>query len=132
MLTQTLEQSPKNRRDQRQTSHLLLARAQFGSRNLAITWVEGAPRSQQSLHAHPDTEQVYVIVAGRGHMIIDGEREEVRVGTMVFIPPRAEHAFRNPGPARLVYASRRRLNHQPRCSPISPPRTAETQADAAS
>ena len=105
MLIQTLDQSPKNRRGAGQTSHLLLAPAQFGSRNLAITWVEGAPGSQQSLHAHPDSEQVYVIVAGRGRMIVDGEQQHVGTGTMVLIPPGAQHAIHNPGSEELVYVT---------------------------
>jgi mannose-6-phosphate isomerase-like protein (cupin superfamily) len=105
MFTQTLEQSPKNRRGGGQTSYLLLAPAQFGSRNLAITWVQGAPGSQQSLHAHPDSEQVYVIVAGRGRMMVDGQERDVGAGTMVLIPPGAQHAIRNPGPEQLIYVT---------------------------
>ena len=101
MFTQTLEQSPKNRRGGGQTSHLLLAPAQFSSRNLAITWVQGAQGSRQSLHSHPDSEQVYVIVAGRGRMMVDGQEQDVGAGTMVLIPPGAQHAIHNPGPGQL-------------------------------
>ena len=42
MQMQTLETSPRNHRGG-QVSHLLLAPGQFGSQNLAITWVEGGP-----------------------------------------------------------------------------------------
>jgi mannose-6-phosphate isomerase-like protein (cupin superfamily) len=105
MFIQTLEQSPKNHRGEGQISHLLLGPAQFGSRNLAVTWVEGAPGSQQSLHAHPDSEQAYVIVVGRGRMIVDGEERDVHAGTMVLIPPGAAHAIRNPGPEALIYVT---------------------------
>jgi mannose-6-phosphate isomerase-like protein (cupin superfamily) len=105
MFTQTLEQSPKNPRGGGQTSHLLLAPAQFGSRNLAITWVHGATGSRQPLHAHPDSEQVYVIVAGRGRMILEDEEQDVGAGTMVLIPPGAQHAIHNPGPEQLVYVT---------------------------
>ena len=88
-----------------QVSHLLLAPGQFGSRNLAVTWVEGTPRSQQPVHAHPDCEQVYVVVAGRGRMIVGGQEQDVRAGTLVFVPPGTEHAIRNPGPGTFVYVS---------------------------
>jgi mannose-6-phosphate isomerase-like protein (cupin superfamily) len=67
--------------------------------------VEGAPGSQQSLHAHPDSEQVYVIVAGRGRIIVDTEEQDVDAGTLVLIPPGATHTIRNPGPDQLVYIS---------------------------
>ena len=51
MYIQTLTGSPENRRGSGQLSRLLLAPGQFGSRQLAITWVEGAAGSQQPLHA---------------------------------------------------------------------------------
>lgn len=86
-------------------SRLLLAPGQFGSRQLAVTWVQAAPGSQQPLHAHGDSEQVYVVVSGRGRMIVAGEEHEVQAGTLVFIPPGAEHAIYNPGPQELVYVS---------------------------
>jgi mannose-6-phosphate isomerase-like protein (cupin superfamily) len=39
----------------------------------------GEPGSQQSLHAHDDSEQVYVVIRGRGLMIVDDEAVEVAV-----------------------------------------------------
>jgi mannose-6-phosphate isomerase-like protein (cupin superfamily) len=105
MFCQTLTDSPENRRGNGQVSRLLLAPGQFGSRHLAVTWVEADPGSQQRLHSHPDSEQVYVIISGRGQMLVAGEKKEVRSGTLVFIPPGAEHAIYNPGPDQLVYAS---------------------------
>jgi mannose-6-phosphate isomerase-like protein (cupin superfamily) len=105
VFTQTLASSPENRRGNGQLSRLLLAPGQFGSRHLAVTWVQAAPGSQQPLHAHPESEQVYVIVSGQGRMIIAGEEQEVRAGTLVFIPPGAEHAIHNPGPHELAYIS---------------------------
>ena len=105
MFTQTLEQSPKNRRGGGQTSHLLLAPAQFSARNLAITWVQGSPGSRQSLNSYPDSEHLYVIFARRGRMIVDGEQQHVGTGTMVLIPPGAQHAIHNPGPEKLIYVT---------------------------
>jgi mannose-6-phosphate isomerase-like protein (cupin superfamily) len=105
MFTQTLAESPENRRGNGQVSRLLLAPGQFGSRHLAATWVKAAPGSQQPLHAHPYSEQLYVIVRGRGRMIVAGEEREVQAGTLVFIPAGAEHAIYNPGPEQLVYVS---------------------------
>lgn len=105
VFVQTLASSPENRRGNGQVSRLLLAPGQFGSRQLAVTWVQAAPGSQQPLHAHADSEQVYVVVSGRGRMIVAGEEQEVHAGELVFIPPGAEHAIYNPGPHELVYAS---------------------------
>ena len=47
MFMQMIGDSPQNRWGGGQVSHLLLAPGQFGSRNLAVTWVEG-PREASS------------------------------------------------------------------------------------
>ena len=86
-------------------SHLLLAPGQFGSRNLAITWVEGGPASEQPVHSHPDNEQVYVIVEGRGAMTVGDETVEVGPGTAVLVPPETAHSIRNVGEEKLVFIS---------------------------
>jgi mannose-6-phosphate isomerase-like protein (cupin superfamily) len=96
---------PRNERGDGQVSHLLLAEGQFGSRNLAVTWVEGAPGSQQPVHAHAESEQAYVIVRGSGRMILGDDERELGPGTLVFIPPATPHAIRNDGDEPLVYVS---------------------------
>ncbi len=104
MNVQTLDQSPKNHRGG-QVSSLLLAPGQFDSKNLAITWVEGAPGSQQPAHSHPDNEQAYVIVKGRGLMTVGAESQEVSAGTVVLVPPKTDHYIRNVGHGPLVFVS---------------------------
>lgn len=64
-----LTSSPRNERGDGQVSHLLLAKGQFGSQRLCITWVECQPGSQQAWHRHLTQEQVYVIVRGQGQML---------------------------------------------------------------
>lgn len=105
MFLQRLESSPRHERGGGQASHLLLGAGDFGARNLSVTWVECAPGSQQALHSHRDSEQVYVIVEGRGHMIVAGEERDVEPGTLVFIPPGQPHAIKNLREQRLVYVS---------------------------
>jgi len=104
MHSQTLERSPRNHRGG-QVSYLLLAPGQFGSRNLAITWVEGSPGSRQDVHTHAASEQVYVIVHGRGVMTVGEEEEVVSAGTVVLVPPGAGHAILNTGEEPLVFIS---------------------------
>ena len=104
MHTQALETSPRNHRGG-QVSYLLLTQGQFGSRHLSITCVEGAPGSEQSVHAHPNNEQVYVIVRGRGLMKVGDEEQQVRAGELVFVPPGTGHAILNTGDEPLVYVS---------------------------
>jgi len=104
MYKQTLQESPRNQRGG-QVSYLLLTKGQFGSGNLSITWVEGVPGSEQPVHAHPENEQVYVIVRGRGVMKVGDEGQEVGPGTLVFIPPATGHAIHNTGDEPLIYVS---------------------------
>ena len=97
----TLDQSPQNHRGG-QVSHLLLAQGQFGVENLAVTWVEGEPGSEQAVHSHDGKEQVYIIIVqGRGAMRVGDEVEEVGPGTAILVPPGASHSIRNIGDERL-------------------------------
>jgi putative monooxygenase len=97
------DEAPLNERGG-QVSRLLFA-PQLGSTRLAVTWVRGEPGSQQSLHVHDDSEQVYVVIRGRGLMIVDDEAVEVDAGSAVLIPLGAKHAIRNTGTEPLEYIS---------------------------
>ena len=84
MQTTSLADSPINRRGG-QSSHLMLAKGQFGSQQLAITLVDCPPGSEQPAHEHEGKEQVYVIVRGSGTMTVGDERREVSAGTLVYV-----------------------------------------------
>ncbi len=104
METQEKGRSPVHRRGG-QSSFLLLTEGQFGSERLAITWVDCPPGSLQGLHRHDTHEQVYVIVRGRGVMIVGGDEKEVAEGTLVYVPPRSDHAIRNTSDEMMCYIS---------------------------
>jgi mannose-6-phosphate isomerase-like protein (cupin superfamily) len=104
MDVQTVNECPINERGG-QRSYLLLKRGQFGASNLAVTWVECPPGSQQPLHQHETQEQVYVIVRGNGTMIVGGEERVVVEGALVFVPPRTPHAIRNDSAEPMTFVS---------------------------
>ena len=104
MHTSHIRTAPINERGG-QSSYLLLRKGQFGSANLAITWVECPPGSEQAAHEHESQEQVYVIIRGAGAMRVGDETHAVTEGTMVFVPPRPPHAIRNDTDATMVYVS---------------------------
>ena len=104
MNIQTLEQSPRNHRGG-QVSHLLLASGQFGSENLAVTWVRGRAGQRAGRPLPRRAEQVYVIVQGRGAMRVGEEVEEVSAGTAILVPPGTDHSIRNVGEENLIYVS---------------------------
>jgi mannose-6-phosphate isomerase-like protein (cupin superfamily) len=104
MQTKSIDTSLVNHRGG-QTSHLLLGRGDFASRQLAITWVDCPPGSCQPVHRHDGLEQVYVITRGRGRMTVGAEEQDVSEGMLVFVPPATDHAIRNDGVESLIYVS---------------------------
>jgi mannose-6-phosphate isomerase-like protein (cupin superfamily) len=57
-------------------------------------------------HLHRSSEELYLISAGRGLLVIDGEERVVAVGDCALIPPGAAHKVFNVGgePLRIVCA----------------------------
>lgn len=54
-------------------------------------------RHVAELHIHPDAEEIVVVTRGRGEVLIGSERSELRPEDVVYVPPDAEHEFRNTG-----------------------------------
>jgi mannose-6-phosphate isomerase-like protein (cupin superfamily) len=52
-------------------------------------------------HYHRLTEELYLVIAGTGRLVIDGEEREVGEGDCALIPPGAVHKLFNTGPAPL-------------------------------
>lgn len=104
MLRRRLSEAPVYERD-RLASHVLLDAGDFGSKHLAITWVEVPAGARQRPHLHPGSEQVYVVVQGNGTMTAGDEQTRVEPGDLVLIPPGATHAIATHGPGTLVYVS---------------------------
>ena len=57
-------------------------------------------------HFHRLTEELYLVTAGTGRLVIDGEEREVGEGDCALIPPGAIHKLFNTGaePLRIVCA----------------------------
>ena len=85
-------------------SHILLETGDVAAGNLSVTWVDVEPGKRQPPHTHPP-QQVYVIIRGSGRMRVGEEAREVAKGSMVFIPPGAEHGIENTGEETLTYVS---------------------------
>ncbi len=52
-------------------------------------------------HFHRLTEELYLVTAGTGRLVIDGEERAVGVGDCALIPPGATHKLFNTGPEPL-------------------------------
>jgi mannose-6-phosphate isomerase-like protein (cupin superfamily) len=57
-------------------------------------------------HYHRLTEELYLVTAGEGRLIIDGEERRIGTGDCALIPPGARHKVFNVGaePLRIVCA----------------------------
>ena len=55
-----------------------------------------------ALHAHAGQDKLYVVLAGRGLYLRDGERLSIGTGEMVVAPRGVAHGIENPGPERLI------------------------------
>ena len=83
-------------------SFVLLHAADGHAAPFTVTWVDAAPGSAQPLHRHAHA-QAYVVAAGEGRMLVDGEAADVKPGDIVFMPPGAEHSLANTGEGVLSY-----------------------------
>ena len=70
----------------------------------AITRVTVAPGAVQARHAHDDAEQVWVALAGTGHLLLEGEtRRAFSKGEVARFPPGTVHGFENTSDAPFEY-----------------------------
>ncbi|MCZ9354125.1 class I tRNA ligase family protein [Streptomyces mutabilis] len=65
-------------------------------------WGRVAPGSRSDGHHHDETE-CFVIVAGRGDLLVDGERHGVEPGTVAVFEPFESHVLENTGDTDLVF-----------------------------
>jgi quercetin dioxygenase-like cupin family protein len=71
--------------------------AQTGAKRLAI--LEGAifPGEGQGFHYHPAQEEVVFVISGQIEQWLDKEKQILRAGDSVFVPPGIVHAAFNVG-----------------------------------
>jgi len=74
-------------------------KAPFGD---AWGYLEGA--SMMEPHAHP-TDEVYLVVSGKGYCQIDGERFGIKPGDVISIPPNATHTMECEDGETLLWAA---------------------------
>ena len=77
--------------------HILMDAGELGSRNMSVTWLEVPAGVEQTLHSHEESEQIYVVVRGRGKMSVAGDTEDVKEGDLILVPPATDHVIENGG-----------------------------------
>jgi quercetin dioxygenase-like cupin family protein len=66
----------------------------LGSRDLGVSHWRYAPDTRNPVgHSHREQEEAYVVVAGSGHVLLDGKVREIRQWDVVRIAPAVVRAF---------------------------------------
>jgi mannose-6-phosphate isomerase-like protein (cupin superfamily) len=58
-------------------------------------WIPPGGQHVQELHVHPDAEELIVITAGCGTLLLDGRETPVEAGDVAYVAPGAQHELRN-------------------------------------
>jgi len=61
------------------------------------------PGSEAPLNVHAEMEQLYFVLSGHAHVIIDNENGELEAGDIALIPRGAHHMVKNVGEEDLRY-----------------------------
>jgi mannose-6-phosphate isomerase-like protein (cupin superfamily) len=76
--------------------------ARTAARNQSLAEATVEPGGETAEHFHPETEELYYFMSGRGRMRLGDEEDEVGPGDCVVIAPGTKHKLLNPGSERLV------------------------------
>ena len=82
----------------------LFLRSLIGSAGLEMSLNVVPPgKGMPFLHRHQQNDEVYVVLGGRGHFLVDGECIAVQEGSVLRISPPAARAWRNNSDAPLYF-----------------------------
>ncbi len=81
----------------------LLAHRNSCIRNQSLAEARLPPGGATTPHCHPQTEEIYYILAGTGQMRIGDEEREVGPGDAIAIPPGAVHQIVNMGQTTMKF-----------------------------
>ena len=77
------------------------ARKHLDSRDLGVSLFRYAPNLRSPMaHSHREQEEAYVVVAGSGRILLDGELQELALWDVVRVAPEVVRAFEG-GPEGL-------------------------------
>lgn len=81
----------------------LLAHRNSQIRNQSLAEARLPVGARTMRHRHPQTEEIYYILEGRGEMELDGQRRLVQPGDAIAIPPGVPHQISNAGEITLKF-----------------------------
>ena len=84
---------------------VLLRKGESVSNLTQIAYGSLNPHEHVETHRHPDMEEFFFFLAGRGVYYVDGENVELEKGVFVRIPANTEHFMKCTGPETLEFFS---------------------------
>ena len=80
----------------------LIGREQGTSQSLLLGIAEIPPGATLARHRHTAPE-IYYVLAGAGHVEVDGQEYLATTGSAIFIPGDAMHGFNNTGAVTIIF-----------------------------
>lgn len=68
-----------------------------GSKNVELGILQLQPKKKTIPNIHPESEELFYILKGKGTLTADHETKEIKAGQSVYIPPNLTHTFENTG-----------------------------------
>jgi quercetin dioxygenase-like cupin family protein len=73
-----------------------------GASNFAMRYFEIEPGGETPYHSHSWEHEVFIL-EGKGVVVCNGTEKEISPRYVVFIPPNAQHSFKNKGTSLLSF-----------------------------
>ena len=73
-----------------------------GAERLSIIVQTYSPGGSHDAHSHPDTEQAFLVLSGKGQMHIEGKVYDIEKGSVAYAPRNVNHCTVNTGDEDLV------------------------------
>jgi len=89
--------------DAARTVSFLTGRENCGAKEICTTLFWLAPGKKTVPDVHPDSEEVYYVVAGEADLLLEGKTFHVSKGMVAFIPAGVTHQSVNTGAEDLCY-----------------------------
>jgi mannose-6-phosphate isomerase-like protein (cupin superfamily) len=80
----------------------ILDRTNSTARNLSLAEATVPVGMETEAHYHPQTEEIYYVLGGRGLITLGEEGREIGPGDGILIPPETRHKIRNIAQTPLV------------------------------
>ena len=98
---------------------MLLSQESVAARGMDLGILYLQPRSKTLPNKHPQSEEMFYVLKGKGSITVEDETEEIEAGVAIYIPENVVHYFENTQDEDLVFI----LMH-------APPERAEDTSDS--